>query len=91
VAFFATTGVILSAAYALYLYRRVIFGVLDKPNLMTIADLNWREIATLGPLLLLTLYYGVHPQPILDASAASIDALLQGFNHAVATTKTAGL
>ena len=91
VAFFATTGVILSAAYALFLYRRVIFGVLDKPNLMAIADLNWREIATLGPLLLLTIYYGVHPQPIIDVSAASIDALLQGFNHAVAATKTAAL
>jgi len=91
VAFFATTGVILSAAYALYLYRRVIFGVLDKPNLMAIADLNWREVVTLGPLLLLTIYYGFHPQPIIDASSASIDALLQGFNHAVAATKTAAL
>ena len=91
VALFAATGVILSAAYALYLYRRVIFGVLDKPQLATIADLHWREIATLGPLLVLTIYYGVHPQPILDASAASIDALLQGFNHAIAATKTAAL
>jgi NADH-quinone oxidoreductase subunit M len=91
VAFFATTGVILSASYALYLYRRVILGVLEKPNLMAIADLNWREAATLGPLLLLTLYYGVHPQPIIDVSSASIDALLQGFNHAVAATKTAAL
>ena len=45
VALFATTGVILSAAYALYLYRRVIFGVLEKPNLMTIQDLSAREIA----------------------------------------------
>jgi NADH-quinone oxidoreductase subunit M len=91
VALFAATGLILSAPYALYLYRRVIFGVLDKPSLMNIRDLNGREIATLTPLLLLTLYYGVHPQPIIDASAASIDALLQGVNHAIATTKTAGL
>jgi len=91
VALFATTGVILSAAYALYLYRRAIFGVLDKPSLMYIEDLNLREIVTLVPLFLLTIYYGVHPQPILDASAASIDALLQGFNHAIAATKTAGL
>jgi NADH-quinone oxidoreductase subunit M len=91
VALFATTGLILSAPYALYLYRRVIFGVLDKPSLMNIRDLNGREIATLTPLLLLTLYYGVHPQPIIDASAASIDALVQGVNHAIATTKTAGL
>ena len=91
VALFATTGVILSAAYALYLYRRAIFGVLDKPSLMYIEDLNLREIVTLVPLFVLTIYYGVHPQPILDASAASIDALLQGFNHAIAATKTAGL
>src|SRR5271167_1523857 len=91
VALFATTGIILSAAYALYLYRRVIFGVLDKPSLMNITDLNGREIATLTPLLLLTIYYGVHPQPIIDASAASIDALVQGVNHAIATAKTSGL
>jgi NADH-quinone oxidoreductase subunit M len=91
VALFATTGVILSAAYALYLYRRVIFGVLDKPSLLAMQDLSWREIACLGPLLVLTIYYGVHPQPIIDASAASIDALVQGFDHALATTKSAGL
>jgi NADH-quinone oxidoreductase subunit M len=91
VAFFATTGVILSAAYALYLYRRVIFGVIEKPNLMNIADLSTREIAILAPLVILTLYYGVHPQPVIDASAASIDALIKGFDQALAVTKTAGL
>jgi NADH-quinone oxidoreductase subunit M len=91
VAFFATTGVVLSAAYALYLYRRVIFGVLEKPSLMAISDLSGREIAILAPLLVLTIYYGVHPQPIIDASAASIDALIKGFDSALAVTKTAGL
>ena len=87
VGFAATFGVILSAAYALYLYRRVIFGVIDKPSLAGIADLNPREIAILAPLLLLVIYYGVHPQPILDASAASIEALLKG----IAAVKTAGI
>ena len=91
VAFFATTGVILSAAYALYLYRRVIFGVLEKPALLTIEDLTVREQICLVPLLLLTIYYGVHPQPILDASGASVEALLQGMQHALGLTKTAGL
>jgi NADH-quinone oxidoreductase subunit M len=91
VALFATTGVILSAAYALYLYRRVIFGVIEKPNLMNIADLSTREIAILAPLVVLTLYYGVHPQPVIDASAASIEALIKGFDQALAVTKTAGL
>jgi NADH-quinone oxidoreductase subunit M len=91
VAFFASFGVILSAAYALYLYRRVIFGVIEKANLRTIVDLAPREIATLLPLGLLVVYFGVHPQPIIDASAASIDSLLRAFEQAVATTKTAGL
>jgi NADH-quinone oxidoreductase subunit M len=91
VAFFATFGTILSVAYALYLYRRVIFGVIEKVNLRTIVDLKPLEIATLLPLGLLTLYYGVHPQPVIDASASSIDALLRGFAQAISTTKTAGL
>ena len=91
VAFFATTGVILSAAYALYLYRRVIFGVIEKANLRSIVDLGPREIATLLPLGLLVIYYGVHPQPIIDASSASIEAILKGFGQAVTATKTAGL
>ena len=66
--FLATTGVILSAGYALWLYRRVIFGVLDKPSLKAITDLNRREILILAPLVLLVIYYGVQPGPILDAS-----------------------
>ncbi len=91
VAFFATTGVILSAAYALYLYRRVIFGALDKPSLAGMADLSAREIALLAPLALLTIYYGVHPGPILDASAASVDLLVKGVDSALSVTKTAAL
>jgi len=91
VALFATTGLILSAAYALYLYRRIIFGVIDKPNLMSIADLNGIEIAIFAPLIALTIYYGVHPQPVIDASAASVDALIKSFDQALAMSKTAGL
>ena len=91
VAFFASFGLILSACYALYLYRRLIFGVIEKANLMTILDLNAREIAMLLPLGLLVLYYGVHPQPIIDASAASIDSLLKDVSQALHATKTAGL
>ena len=90
VAFFATFGTILSAAYALYLYRRIIFGVIDKPNLMGIVDLSGREIATLLPLGLLTIFYGVHPQPIIDASAASIEQIIKGFEHAITATKIGG-
>ena len=91
VAFLATTGTILSACYALYLYRRIIFGVIEKPNLMGIADLTNREVVTLLPLGLLTIFYGLHPQPIIDASAASIEQIISGFQHAIAATKSAGL
>jgi NADH-quinone oxidoreductase subunit M len=91
VAFFATTGVILSAAYALWLYRRVVFGELTKPELRTIPDLNAREIATLAPLLLLVIYYGFQPQPILDAFAASTDHLISTAQAALSTTKSAAL
>jgi NADH-quinone oxidoreductase subunit M len=91
VAFFATTGVILSAAYALFLYRRVIFGVLDKPSLADIQDLDRRELVLLVPLVVLTIYYGVQPGPILDACAASVALLVKNFDAAIAATKTAAL
>ncbi len=91
VALFATTGVILSAAYALFLYRRVIFGVLDKPSLASIQDLSMREIALLAPLLILTIYYGVQPGPILEACNASVTLLVKNFDTALAATKTAAL
>jgi NADH-quinone oxidoreductase subunit M len=77
VALFATSGVVLSAAYALYLYRRVVFGALEKPSLQTISDLSARELVLFVPLIALTLYYGVRPQPIIDASAAAVANLLQ--------------
>jgi len=89
VAFFATFGVILSAAYALYLYRRVAFGVCDKPNLLALPDLSGREIAILAPLVALVLYYGVHPQPIVDASAPAVEALLKGFHDHLDAVKAA--
>jgi NADH-quinone oxidoreductase subunit M len=91
VAFLAATGVILSAAYALWLYRRVVFGQLEKPALKGITDLNRREIITFAPLILLIIYYGVQPGPILDAFAAPTDALMKGYEAALATVKTASV
>jgi len=77
VAFFATFGVILSAAYALWLYRRVVYGALEKPSLAGIADLTWREFAILTPLVLLTIYFGIYPKPILTMSEAAVTNLIQ--------------
>src|SRR5579863_6118982 len=91
VATFATIGTILSAAYALWLYRRVIFGVLDKRALATIMDLDYREMITLGPLAVLAILIGIFPQPVLDISAASVAQLLDGYTHALDTAHTAAL
>ena len=77
VALFATIGVILSAAYALWLYRRVIFGVLEKESLKSLLDLSGREKAILYPLIVLTIFFGVYPAPVFNATAASVDALIQ--------------
>jgi NADH-quinone oxidoreductase subunit M len=83
VAFLATTGVILSAAYALYLYRRMIFGELDKPKLMNIADMNTREIAILVPLVFLVILFGVYPSPIFDVTAVSVKHLVTNYEAAI--------
>jgi NADH-quinone oxidoreductase subunit M len=91
VTFFATTGVILSAAYALWLYRRVVFGELTKPSLQAIPDLNRREMLILAPLVLLVLYYGVQPNPILGAFDASTGKLLSQVEAALAVVKTAAI
>jgi NADH-quinone oxidoreductase subunit M len=77
VAFLATTGVILSAAYMLWLYRRVIFGVIEKESLRAILDMNRREAAALFPLVILTIYFGFYPAPILDMLGASVEHLVQ--------------
>ena len=83
VAIFATLGVILSAAYALYLYRRVIFGALEKANLKGLLDLSPREVAILAPLVILTIYYGVYPAPVLDVTAASVKNLVANYEAAL--------
>ena len=91
VATLATFGVILSACYALWLYRKVIFGTLDKPSLAGITDMSVREIAVFAPLIILTILLGVYPKPVLDISAASVTALLDNYQQAIAAAKTAAL
>ncbi len=82
VAFFATFGVILSAAYALWLYRRVVFGVLEKDSLKGLLDLSGREKIILYPLVILVIFYGVYPKPVFNATAVSVDALIADYNTA---------
>jgi len=90
-AFFATLGVILSACYALWLYRKIIFGALTKPSLASIKDMTLRESLTLFPLVALTILFGVYPKPVLDMSAASVQQLVNNYNTAVTAVKAAAL
>ena len=90
-AFFATFGVILSACYALWLYRKVVFGALVKPSLMSMKDLTFRECLTLFPLIALTILFGIYPKPVLDMSAASVQQLVNNYNTAVTAVKAAAL
>ncbi len=77
-AFFATSGVILSACYALWLYKRVIFGAEVPPVMREIADVNRRELAVFAPLIVGTLVLGVYPSLATDVFGPSVAALLDG-------------
>ncbi|MES0868095.1 NADH-quinone oxidoreductase subunit M [Pseudovibrio sp. SCP19] len=83
VAFFAATGVILSAAYALFLYRRVVFGALEKESLKSMLDLTGREKLILAPLIILTIFFGFYPAALLDVTSASVGALIENYNAAL--------
>src|SRR5205085_2886410 len=79
-----TTGIILSAAYALWLYRRIIFGVLDKSSLRAIADLTPREMAFMAPLAVLVVFFGFYPRPVFDVTRASVAHLVELHHQGVA-------
>jgi NADH-quinone oxidoreductase subunit M len=91
VATVATLGTILSAAYALWLYRKVIFGKLEKPSLRHIRDLGWREMVILAPLVILTIVFGIYPKPVLDMSSASVTQLIDNYQHALGAVQAAAL
>ncbi len=83
VAALAALGVILSAAYMLWLYRRIIFGQLEKDDLKQIADMNAREIALFAPLVILAVLMGIYPAPFLDVMHVSVDNLIHQYQTAV--------
>ncbi|GAA4116148.1 NADH-quinone oxidoreductase subunit M [Aminobacter aganoensis] len=89
VALLAATGVILSAAYALWLYRRVVFGALTKESLKGLFDLSGREKVVLYPLVILVIFYGVYPAPVFDATAASVKALVNNVTVSIDAAQTA--
>jgi NADH-quinone oxidoreductase subunit M len=82
-ALFATTGIILSAVYALSLYRRAVFGELTNPKLAGIADLELREVWIFVPLIVGTLWLGVQPNAIFTITQTSVDHLVSAYHAAL--------
>jgi len=83
VAIFATTGVILSAAYALWLYKRVVFGEITNKAIEELKDINTREYMILFPLAILIILFGVYPNMIIELTSASTTNLIENYNVAV--------
>jgi NADH-quinone oxidoreductase subunit M len=79
----AATGVILSAGYALWLYRRVVFGDLIKESLKSITDMDRREKAIFAPLVVMTLLLGVYPSLVTDVIGPSVEALVSDYELAL--------
>ncbi|NCW53399.1 MAG: NADH-quinone oxidoreductase subunit M [Rhodobacteraceae bacterium] len=84
VAVVATSGVILSAAYALWLYRRVMMGDLIKESLRAITDLTRQEKLIFAPLIIMTILLGIYPALVLDMTGPSVQALVENFHAATA-------
>lgn len=83
-AIFATTGVVLSAAYMLWLYRKVVFGELVKEDLKAMLDLNLREKLIFAPLIIFTIWMGVYPSTFMDFMHVSVENLIQNHEAALA-------
>jgi NADH-quinone oxidoreductase subunit M len=88
VAFLATTGTILGAAYMLWLYRRIVFGTITREDLKTILDVSPREIAVFAPLMVLALWMGIYPSSFLTPMSASVANLIEQYESAVSAHGT---
>jgi len=88
VAAFLATGMILGAAYMLYLYRRVVFGALTKDDVKGMLDMSPREIAIFVPLIILTLWMGIYPSTFLDPIEVSVTNLVENYDAALAAAQS---
>ncbi|MEM7446044.1 MAG: NADH-quinone oxidoreductase subunit M [Pseudomonadota bacterium] len=84
VALIATTGLILGAAYMLYLYRRVVFGKLTKDDVKAMPDLNMREVAIFVPMVIIVIWMGIYPSSFTDITDASVNNLIENYQQALA-------
>ena len=83
VAVLASSGMVLGVAYALWLYRRVIFGKLTKPELQDLSDLSWREKLSFAPLLAAVFFIGIYPMPLLSMIDTSLSTIIDQYNLAL--------
>jgi NADH-quinone oxidoreductase subunit M len=91
VAFLAATALITGAAYALWLYRKIVFGELTKDTLKALMDMNRREIVVFLPLVLITVWMGIYPASFLEPMAPAVDKLIGDYNAAIKLAHTASL
>ncbi|MFZ9995589.1 MAG: NADH-quinone oxidoreductase subunit M [Pelagibacteraceae bacterium] len=82
-AILASIGIILGAAYMLWLYKRVVFGKLEKKELLELKDLNYSETVILFSLAILTLVFGFYPNLILDTIHVSVDNLIKDYQNSL--------
>ena len=82
-AILASIGIILGAAYMLWLYKRVVFGKLEKKELLELNDLNYSETVILFSLAILTLVFGFYPNLILDTIHVSVDNLIKDYQNSL--------
>ena len=87
VAALATTGIVLSAAYALWLYRRIMFGEITRNDLREILDMNRREVLVFAPLIATVILFGIYPAPLLDVMHASVANLIEQHELALGAAK----
>ena len=81
---FAASGIVLGAAYMLWLYQRTMFGKIENPKNEKLADLNWREFATYAPLLVLAVWIGIYPAPFIRRLDTSVNRVMARVNPAYA-------
>ncbi|CAO3354270.1 NADH-quinone oxidoreductase subunit M [Azospirillum melinis] len=89
VAALAATGMVLGAAYALWLYRRVVYGKLTKPDVKAMFDMTPREIAVFVPLIAVVLWMGIYPSSFLNVTSASVEQLIQTYQTKLAASHAA--
>jgi NADH-quinone oxidoreductase subunit M len=83
----AALGIILAAVYLLYMFQKLFLGPVTKEENRVLSDINWREILTLAPLIILIFWIGLYPNPFLNLMSASVDQLL----NAMQTAAVAGI